>query len=680
MKTAFITCILFLACNCFAQKNSSKHALLFAVASYPETSGWDTLSTINDITHLGKALRVQGFPDANITTLINEQVTLEGIKNAFAALVSRVKPNDIVVVHFSSHGTQIEAENDNKIDGLDECVVPHNAVAADRVDADDSARIKLEMAKYLRGHVLGDMLKQLRAKLGKGGDLAVFLDFCNSGGATRGAGKVRGGKPPMVFKNFNPARHKSSDSSLLFRQASGNAVDESLLAPYVVISATRPYEPDVETTDEKGIGIGPLSYALYKTLTNLDPNTTYQSFFAKIQAFMNEKVQAQHPVLEGNGPNRLLFGGAFVQQQPFIEIEEILPGKQLRIKGGALAGLGEGAVVGIYPAGTIDPAKATAIASGKVVQTGSFFSVVALDKDPAIQQPAEGWAFITEPQYSINPVSVKIITAAMASGGFSTVEETAIRSGLHDFPAAAFNDHADVWIVKGRGEDSIKVASNGYLFSLVSNAVSNSSSLKEKIRQYAQYQLLQAMKTKEEGISVEVKLIPVIDGKADTAFIAQKMVNGMYEFSDGDVVTLSIRNTGKRPVYVNILDLQPDGIINAILPKKNIGAGQKPVEPHDLLFSPGQEFVFKPADFRINLSGPFGTEIFKVFASRTEIDLETIATTRGEGTRGNLSALELMVRDSYRDIKTRGGSVATTRTGNANGTTSEILFRIKPKE
>ncbi len=682
-KGIFLMVLLCVAVNSHSQTgNRSKHALLFAIGNYPEVGGWDKLSSLNDLTHLSKALAVQGFASANVTKVVNEQATRDGITKAFAALVNRVKRGDIVVVHFSCHGTQLEADNTNKIDRLDECVVPIDAKSPEKIDINNEVVLQKEMGRYLRGHVLGDLLKQVRAKLGSDGDLAVFLDFCSSGGATRGANKVRGGKRPLVSKNFDASRHTKSDSSLLFRQAV-TLVDESALSPYVVISATRPEELDTETEDEKGNSIGPLSYAVYKTFLNLDSKTTYRSFFAKIQSFMQQKVKEQHPLLEGNGINRELLGGAFVQQTAFWEVEQLLSPKQLRIKGGLLAGLGIGAKLSIYPAGTIDPSKSEAMATGVVTRADQFSAELLTDNQIKVTTPAEIWAFVKEQVFAMQPVSVKMITAKTASieTVFTENEVGAIKTALQKNTSVTFTDTPDVWIVKGDKIDSIKLASNGYLFDTLSHAVFYPDILAQKMLRLAQYRFLQAMNTREAGVSVEIKLVPVVDGKADTGLIQSKMVNGVYEFTDGDVVTLSIKNTGTKNIFVNILDLQPDGIIGAILPKTRVPQGQKVVEPHDLFFQAGTDaFIFKPEDYRIRLRGPYGTELFKVFASTNEINLENIASTKGETTRGNLSTLETLVKKSYQGVTKRGGEVETGAVGNADGTTLDLYFRIKPKQ
>ena len=172
---------------------------------------------------------------------------------------------------------------------------------------------------------------------------------------------------------------------------------------------------------------------------------------------------------------------------------------------------------------------------------------------------------------------------------------------------------------------------------------------------------------------MEVKLVPVINNKADSSMLATKMVNGFYEFSEGDEITLSIKNTGKKLAYVSIIDLQPDGIINAILPSNKKGNFDL---PDSLRFKANNStYVFDPNTFKIRLSKPYGTEVFKVFVSEKEINLKDIANSKGasRGGGGNLTALESILKDSYQGAHTRGSEPA-------DGTISEIIFRIKPKQ
>ncbi len=676
MRSIFIFIVFLLTAGILKGQDAAKnkHALLVCIGNYPAQGLYSTLSSLNDLAHLEKALAVQGFADKNIIRVKDEQATLPGIQQSFAELTARVKPGDVVMVHFSCHGRQLESDNDSKIDGLDECVVPYDAL----LRANKKNPFEKVQAKYLRGHLLGDMLKKIRAKLGPKGDLCVFLDFCSSGGSTRGANKVRGVSDPLTSEGFNPANHKRSDSSLFLRKTIANAANEPELSPFVVISATRPEELDTEAHDEKDEGIGPLSYSMYKSFINLTPGTTYRSLFAKVQSYITSLVPDQHPILEGNGVDRELFGGDFVPQKPFVEIDSLLAGNRIKLKTGKIAGLGEGATLSIYPAGTIDPDKASPLAKGKVVIANNLSAYVDLDQKITITRPGDGWAFINTPIYSINKVAIQIKGPSSKKGasittGFSAADSVSLQKALSGHPSVVFNNRPELWITKENDSVCLRVSSNGYLFCRLKNDKNVNDTLQVKLTQFAQYSFLSTLTSKEKGIDLEVNLIPIIDGKADPENIAKRMVNGILEIPEGEYLALSITNKGTDAAYFNILDLQPDGIINPILPKKDkhtrLYYGD--LEPAKLKISAGQTFTITPDNYKVKISPPYGMEIFKVFASKAELDLESIATSKGTGARGGLTSMQLLLKTSYEGASARGET--------SEGTIFDVIFRIKPK-
>ena len=82
-----------------------------------------------------------------------------------------------------------------------------------------------------------------------------------------------------------------------------------------------------------------------------------------------------------------------------------------------------------------------------------------------------------------------------------------------------------------------------------------------------------------------------------------------------------------------------------------------------------------PAGDFIIVSPPFGTEVFKIFASEKEIDLENIASSRGSPRPGEMSMIEKLISNSY--SISRGAR--TSSIGNADAATSEFVFLIAPR-
>ena len=84
-------------------------ALVIGIAAYEEVGGLP-LAVTNDARDTGDTLRSDsycGYPDGNVTVLIDGQATLGGIRQALAKLAADAKPDDTVAIFFSGHGARI---------------------------------------------------------------------------------------------------------------------------------------------------------------------------------------------------------------------------------------------------------------------------------------------------------------------------------------------------------------------------------------------------------------------------------------------------------------------------------------------------------------------------------------------------------------------------------------------
>ena len=640
---------------------TTNHALIFAIGNYPN---WPRISSLQDVSFIDSALSKRGFTDIKIVS--DKDATVQGISNALEDLINRVKTGDVVAIHFSSHGEQVQDDNGDESDGLDETIVTYNAKLPPRGQDLSTEEYNKFQADYFRDDLFGKYIDELRAKLGSAGDVVVFMDLCHSGTGTRGVAKVRGGEPALVSKNFDPSKYASMDSAGDFRENKARG-DDANLATYIVYSAAEANELDYETTDDEGRGVGSLTYAISKVFSTLNTAVSYRAFFADIQTVMSERTPRQHPVVEGTGLDRTIFGGKFIRQQPYIEISKI-SGKNIFLKAGKMQGLDSGAVVAVYPKGTSDTSNATKMATGIIVNSTAYTSEVTLDKETGLQQAAAGWVFVSEPVYNTESLGVGFNDAVgnargIANKTFSQQEQSAIKKFLSNIPLVKFNKTPELTITKGNGNDSIIIASNGYLF----NTISDTTGLKEKIEQYIQYKFLKNLNITDESAQLQIRLVPFINGKADTSQWNDSIAK-TPSFKNGQQFVLWVKNTGSNNVYLNILDMQPDGIINKVLPNK-----AKNIYPVDLKIAAGSERLF--SNYPIKVSPPYGTEIFKVFASKQQIDLEQIATTRGADTRGNLTLLESLVKKSYSE-STRGADADNI--SNADGSCFNLMFEIKP--
>jgi metacaspase-1 len=643
-----------------------KYALIVAIGDYPAANGWPKISSVRDAEYLQRVLSDQGFKEKDIMTVKDSAATMGGIREAFAALSAKVRRGDIVIVHFSCHGEQVEADNNNKIDGLDECIVTFNAISPFQ-----SKDYQQDQAQYLRGHTLGSYLRALRAKLGDSGDLVVFMDNCHSGDGTRGMARIRGGAAAFVSPNFDPIKHNHSDSSMINRDEIANTTNGAGLSPFEVFSATRPEELDYETTDEKtGADMGSLTYAICKAFSGMsasatgssegwggtDSMPTYRQLFVRIQSIMAQKVPQQHPLLEGNGADRILFGGKFVRQLPYIQISAIDKRTQrITLRQGSLAGLDAGALIAVYQAGTIDTAGKVPLCTGKVLSAGPFASVAAVDRDLPIKQPADGWVVITGRVYKVAALRVQL--RAWKKG-----ED--VPTALKDDSTIQFvNESPDLILTR----DSLKVAVDGWSFPALPG-----DGLKEQLERYARYKYLQGLSMSAPGLQMEVRLLLVKGGKPDTITTNKRIKAGRLEVYEGDSLTLYVRNTGTKDAFINILDMQPDGIINKVIPNRELSY---PVLSQNLKILAGQDWYLPNGD-AVGISPPYGTEVFKIFVADSEFDLEDLVGSAG-ASRG--VGMQNVLSDLLQNSFSLSRGAPTTSVPSSAASISQYVFLIKPK-
>ncbi|MEH1788570.1 MAG: caspase family protein [Nostoc sp.] len=160
-----------------AQSTPRKLALLVGINEYsdpiPALKG-----CVNDVL-LQKELLIYrfGFKPEDIRILTDKQATRQGILTAFEEhLIKQAKPGDVVVFHYSGHGSQVEDRDRDSPDGLNSTFVP--------IDSEYS--VLGGPVQDIMGHTLFLLMYALKTD-----NVTVVLDSCHSGGGTRGNLRVR---------------------------------------------------------------------------------------------------------------------------------------------------------------------------------------------------------------------------------------------------------------------------------------------------------------------------------------------------------------------------------------------------------------------------------------------------------------------------------------------------------
>jgi hypothetical protein len=663
---SILSIMLIVVSSVIAQKvQPVKHVLIIAIGKYPtDSTGWPKINAKNDAELMKTTFQNQKFEDIKI--LSDQNATKNGIVNAFKQLTDSVKAGDIVVIHISTHGQQVQDFDGDEIDGKDEAIVSYDAPADQEHAKGYNGKYKGE--KHFKDDEFGILTQILRKKLGPDGDLIVFIDACHSGTGTRGSANVRGGKPALMLKDYVEKKDTSKNNEVFLYETDKN-LDISSLAHFVVFSGARANELNYEYKVGK-TGYGSLSYALSQAFTGFENDETYRSLFARVLSIMANIAPNQNPTIEGD-IDRELFGGNVVIQEPYRTINTIKNVKTIIINGGILDGIYDSSKVAVYPMGTASIKDKKPLASGVVTKSFNFTSNVLLKDSIRIKNINDAWVFVTEKSFGNIGLKIKI-------GDFkNTSLKSFVENDLDKNKIAILvNDSSDIIIQEKQSKNNdlldLKIASNGMLYGTI-----NKKDIDSVLLGYAQAKFIRELNVKDSTVKVEMEFVPYkIDenGNYIKLDIKDYLKNGIPEFDTTVVLHIKIKNKGKKDAYFNIIDIQPNGVINAVFPSM---FSDKYVNPESFLIKAGKEWLID--DFDITLSYPYGKEVYKVFGSRGKIDLGFIISSKGSTKKGNVEDIEMLFKKTYDpgSYTTKGDPPKITSASGVN--TFNYNFIIKEK-
>lgn len=683
MKTTLSLCI-WLFMVPFTLSAQTKHAFIVAISDYPRQTGWPVINSQNDVPLIEQILRAQQFKDTVV--LRDQQADRASIVNEFRRLINRVQKGDKVFIHFSTHGQQITDQNGDEADGVDEAIVSYGAPIS---AAGQFVNYTGDM--HLRDEDLGALIDELRAKLGADGDVLLVVDACNSGTITRGQAKVRGTntvlklpkqKVPVAKSNKSKSSRPKSPHPFM---VSTRPVSQSGLAPYVAISAARANESNSECyLPDNKTPVGSLTYALNQAMRNPRRGESYRDLFSRVQSIMKQKVPGQTPEIEGD-IDRELLGGKVVEQEEYATISDLQDeGRTATINAGQMTGTFAGAILKICPTGTRDLKACTSpIASATVVQAGLYSSTIQLSRALSPAKLSNYWAFTQERSFGSLVVSV----------GFdfrdNSLKQQAIAE-LNKQKLVRLTDTPDLILFQDSlnvAKIGIRRATNGFLFAkpVLIQTPADWKQIIQSLQQYVQSQFLLRLDAAGYDMDVTMELVPLKpDAKvpSDTTTSKMPFMDGNWlSFShlDKERTAIKLTNRGSRTLYYNIIDIQPDGVVNMIVPRMENG---RPVgeEPRQLIIPPGKTVL---APVTISFTPPYGEETFKLFVTAEPIDLRTVVGTakqRGSTqSRGSMNNLVGLFDDTNEVLEKGVGTRGTESAGlpdDGNLTTQELQFKI----
>lgn len=259
-----------------------KRALLVGI-NYLGT-GYELAGCINDSNNMHSFLSDCGFTD--IEMVLESAATTDGIIAALNRLTSDVEPGDIILFHYSGHGSQLPSTNEP--DGFEEIICP--------VDLDWDTKI-----------ITDDTLREIFNKVPVGVNTTVILDCCHSGTmldqteSLSSAGtsvnpptkNIRIKKGARYLKPPTKIARKLKTRSLVKWEAEKDINESALL-----IAGCQANQTSADAFID-GMHQGAATAAMLKVI-RANPDSTYRSLVTGMRTFMLENNFSQVPELDGS--------------------------------------------------------------------------------------------------------------------------------------------------------------------------------------------------------------------------------------------------------------------------------------------------------------------------------------------------------------------------------------------
>jgi hypothetical protein len=268
----------------------AKKALLIGINRY-RIPGADLRGCVNDVDNLrGILTQRYGFAGRDVAVLTDFAATTKAMQAATRALVSGARAGDVLLLHYSGHGSNVPDKNGDEADYRDEILCPTD----------------LDWKKPLHD----DWLRRAFNRLRPGVSLTVIMDCCHSGSNTR---VLLPRDAPSIPRYLpNPWDIMAEESGRKLRGAARGGLRVSRPAarrkrdtvnvdiPELLITGCR----DTQTSADAYLGgsyNGALTYSLVETLKAADDTLTYRHLHDGVTKRLKQGNFDQVPQLEGRG-------------------------------------------------------------------------------------------------------------------------------------------------------------------------------------------------------------------------------------------------------------------------------------------------------------------------------------------------------------------------------------------
>ncbi|MEM6638385.1 MAG: caspase family protein [Pseudomonadota bacterium] len=624
-----------------------KHALLIGVNNYPQLGEQYKLwGCVNDARLVGSVLENYfGFESENVVYLLDEAATEAGIRGAMAALTERVGQDDVVVFHFSGHGSRRRTTDPDEASGKDSTIMPYDSGRRPHPNLDIPDN---------------DIQTWIESVTEKTANVTLVFDCCHSGTITRDVSADRTRSVPDDDRSLDELGLTLRSVGDTTRSAPATRGPGGFMAAsdkYLVMSACRDDERAREfkiTRGDESFLTGALTHYLTEALTSAVPGSTFRDVFEHARNRIHARYDNQHPQIEGT-QDRELFGTRDLAPMRFVAIEKV-DGEKITLRGGAAHGLRVGSLWRAYPPGAKEPGESFD-ADLRIESVSALSSQAVIVEQPGVAV-AEGRCVEIEgaPDQFVMHVDIQSGDSD-ASALRSAIESASLlatrEDGATDFTVYACGprnaaDASDPAPQMPAIESASWVCTNveGQLAmpvipredaDAVDRLVANLSTL-------ARYRNALTLDNPQSRLNVEFNIFRHADDDWQTAN------GGGSIFEDGDRIGLEIVNHEAFPVFFSILDFELAGGISVLFPEQR---GGEQLAAGNRIRLAMDDNALRLA-WEAEVEGDQAAETFKAFFTRDETDFRWLSQSGTRSISGT-SRLDALFSAAYFGPTTRAG-------------------------
>jgi len=578
-----------------ASSTPRKLALLVGINNYKYSDRISALGgSLNDVEEMRQLLIGKfEFPSENILVLTDSQATHASIISAIQNhLIAKAQPGDIVVFHYSGHGSQMKDVTKKMINGMDETIVPY--------DSRDPAGKVFDIS----GAELHPLLLQLAKKTK---NLTFILDSCHSGTLVRGA-RVR-----MVEADQRTPPPLPEYALAATRDI--GAVNEETTPKFAAIAAATSRESAFEHSAD-GKEHGALTYFLTRQLRSAKAGVTYRDIMDNVAGNVTANYPGQHPSLEGAEADQYVFGDRSSLARAYVTASpSLITPHRATLAVGQVQGATVGSAYDIYPPGSrkfapperpvarVRLASVSALTSEANIISGGFITLASR----AIER---------EHQYGNSKMRIFLdgVESSTTLQSISTALQPLPNIEVVDRPSAC-----NMQLREAGGRIQTLAADSSTLSTPVAvNDPDVVDHVVKQIKLWSRWFNVLSIR----NLHSEIELQFSIKGSQTRDPMARVGKPDMGVWA-GEKIDATLTNNDERDVYIAILDLSSDGSVDVVYPSQQGAAA---------VLKPGQTFSKTFTTF-VPTGRSRVTDILKVFASYKPIELRPL-------TQGPIRSLE----------------------------------------